>query len=131
MQSDPARRARGAKKFTEIMGQPAEQLERNFADLAPDLGTFILETVFGDVYQDPVLDNRTRMIANVAALTALGTAAPQLRNYLGAALRAGVSRQELVAIMVQLAAFAGLPAAINGVAACREVFAAADGAKKT
>lgn len=129
MQSDPARRARGAKKFSEIMGHPAEQLERNFADLAPDLATFVLETVFGDIYQDPVLDTRTRMIANVAALTALGTAAPQLRNYLNAALRAGVSRQELVAIMVQLAAFAGLPAALNGITACREVFAAADGAK--
>ena len=130
MQSDPARRARGIEKFAEIMGHPVEQMEKNFRDLAPDLATFILETVFGDVYQDNTLDNRTRMIVNVAALTAMGTAQPQLRNYLNAALRAGVSRQQLVAIMVQLAAFAGLPAAINGVAACREVFAAADGAKK-
>ncbi len=130
MQSDPARRARGAKKFAEIMGHPSEQMEKNFTDLAPDLATFILESVFGDVYQDATLDNRTRMIVNVAALTAMGTAQPQLRNYLNAALRAGVSRQELVAIMVQLAAFAGVPAAINGVAACREVFAAADGGKK-
>jgi len=129
MQSDPARRTRGMQKFAEIMGHPVEQMEKNFRDLAPDLGTFILETVFGDVYQDGTLDNRTRMIVNVAALTAMGTAAPQLRNYLNAALRAGVSRQQLVAIMVQLAAFAGLPAAINGVTACREVFAAADGAK--
>lgn len=129
MPSDPARRDRGAKKYTEIMGQPAEQFERNFAD-APELGSFILENVFGGLYQDPVLDNRTRMIVNVAALAALGTAAPQLRNYLNGALRNGVSRPELIAIMTQLAAFAGVPAAINGVNACREVFAAADGAKK-
>ena len=128
MQSDPARRARGAQKYTEIMGQPAENLERNFAD-APALGTFILENVFGGVYQDPTLDNRTRMIVNVAALAALGTAAPQLRNYIGGALRCGVKREELIAIMVQLAAFAGVPAAINGVAACRDVFAAQDGKK--
>lgn len=128
MQSDPARRARGAQKFTEIMGQPAEALERNFTD-APALGTFILENVFGGVYQDPVLDNRTRMIVNVAALTALGNAAPQLRNYIGGALRNGVKREELIAIMVQLAAFVGVPAAINGVAACREVFAAQDAKK--
>jgi 4-carboxymuconolactone decarboxylase len=129
MQSDPNRRAKGAAKYAEIMGRPAEDFERNFAD-APALGTFILENVFGGVYQDPTLDNRTRMIVNVAALTALGTAQPQLKNYIGGALRCGVSRQELIAIMVQLAGFAGVPAAINGVTACREVFAAQDGAKK-
>lgn len=128
MPSDPARRARGAQKYAEIMGQPAENLERNFAD-APELAEFILENVFGGVYQNPVLDNRTRMIINVAALAALGTAAPQLKNYINGALRNAVTREQLIAIMVQIAAFAGVPAGINGVMACREVFAAADAKK--
>lgn len=129
MPSDPNRRALGAKKIMELMGHPAEQLERGFADIAPELGTYILENVFGGVYQDPVLDNRTRMIVNVAALAALGTAAPQLKNYIGGALKNGVSREQLAAIMLQVAVFAGVPAGINGVAACREVFQAQDAKK--
>ncbi len=129
MPSDPARRARGAQKIMELMGHPAEQLERGFADIAPELGTYILENVFGGIYQDPVLDNRTRMVVNVAVLAALGTAAPQLKNYIGGALRNGVTREQLAAIMLQVAAFAGIPAGINGVAACREVFAAQDAKK--
>ncbi len=129
MQSDPARRERGTKKFMEVMGQTPEQLERGFADLAPGVATFILETIYGEIYQSPTLDNRTRQIVTVAALATLGTAGPQLRNHINAALRTGVSRQELVEIMMQLLPFVGVPAAINGVAACREVFAAADGKK--
>ena len=61
-----------------------------------------------------------------AALATLGNAAPQLRTHIGGALRCGVTREELVEIMMQLAPFAGVAAAINGAAACREVFAAAD-----
>ena len=128
--ADPERRARGAKRYTEIMGQPVENLERGFSDIAPDMATWLLENVFGGLYQDHTIDVRTRMIVNVAALAALGNAAPQLRNYLNGALRNGVSREQLVAIMLQVGAFAGAPAGINGIAACREVFQAADAAKK-
>ena len=126
MQSDPERRARGAQKIGEILGQTPEQVERSLGDVAPQLATFVLETIYGDVYQSPALDARSRQIVTVTALATLGTAAPQLRTHIGGALRCGVAREELVEIMMQLAPFAGVAAAINGVVACREVFAAAD-----
>ena len=71
-------------------------------------------------------DSRTRQIVTVAALATQGNAAPQLRTHIGGALRCGVTRQELVEIMMQLVPYVGVAAAINGVAACREVFATAD-----
>lgn len=126
MQSDPERRARGAQKIGEILGQTPEQVERSLGDVAPQLATFVLETIYGEIYQSPALDSRTRQIVTVTALATLGTAAPQLRTHVGGALRCGVGREELVEIMMQLAPFAGVAAAINGVAACREVFSAAD-----
>jgi 4-carboxymuconolactone decarboxylase len=86
----------------------------------------VLETIYGEIYQSKVLDARTRQIVTVAALAALGNAAPQLRTHIGGALRCGVAREELVEIMMQLVPYAGVAVAINGVAACREVFAAAD-----
>lgn len=66
---------------------------------------------------------RDREIATVAALTAMGTAAPQLRVRIGAALHVGVTRTEIVETMMQMSVYAGFPAALNGLAAAREVFA--------
>ncbi len=126
MQSDPARRARGAKKIGEILGQPPEQVERNLGDIAPQLATYVLETIFGEIYQSSVIDSRTRQIVTVTALATLGTAAPQLRTHLQGALRCGVAREELVEIMMQLVPYVGVAAAINGVSACREVFSEED-----
>jgi 4-carboxymuconolactone decarboxylase len=126
MQSDPNRRARGDQKIHEILGQRAEQVEHSLGDIAPDLATYVIETIYGEIYQSPVLDARTRQIVTVAALATLGNAAPQLRTHIGGALRCGVTRGQLVEIMMQLVPYVGVAAAINGAAACREVFAAAD-----
>lgn len=126
MQSDPKRRALGAQKIAEILGQTPEQVERSLGDVAPQMATYVLETIYGEIYQNETLDSRTRQIVTVAALATLGTAAPQLRTHIGGALRCGVTRKELVEIMMQLVPYVGAAAAINGVAACREVFAAAD-----
>jgi 4-carboxymuconolactone decarboxylase len=126
MQIDPTRRARGAKKIGEILGQTPEQVEGSLGDLAPQLATYVLETIYGEVYQSETLDSRTRQIVTVAALATLGTAAPQLRTHIGGALRCGVTREEPVEIMMQLVPYVGVAAAINGVAACRDVFAAQD-----
>jgi 4-carboxymuconolactone decarboxylase len=126
MQSDPQRRARGAQKIGDILGQTPEQVERSLGDIAPQLATYVLETIYGEIYQNEALDSRTRQIVTVAALTTLGTAAPQLRTHIGGALRCGVTREQLVEVMMQLVPYVGVAAAINGVAACREVFAAAD-----
>jgi 4-carboxymuconolactone decarboxylase len=53
----------------------------------------------------------------------MGNAAPQLKVHLQAALNVGVSREEIVETIMQMAVYAGFPAALNGLAAAREVFA--------
>jgi 4-carboxymuconolactone decarboxylase len=65
----------------------------------------------------PGLDLKTRELATVAALTAMGTVRPQLEVHLGAALNAGAIREELVEVIMQMAVYAGFPAALNGIAA--------------
>lgn len=124
MQSDPQIRQRGADKLGEILGQTPQDVEKSLGDLAPKLATYVLEVIYGQIYQSPVLDNRTRQIVTVASLATMGTAGPQLRTHIGGALRCGVSEEELVEIMLQLVPYAGVATAINGLAACRDVFAA-------
>jgi 4-carboxymuconolactone decarboxylase len=74
----------------------------------------------------PGLDLRSREIAVVAALTAMGNAAPQLKVHIQGALNVGVTRTEVVETIMQMAVYAGFPAALNGLTAAREVFAADD-----
>src|SRR5258708_12912534 len=109
MQSDPERRARGAQKIGEILGQTPEQVERSLGDVAPQLATYVLETIYGEIYQNQVLDSRTRQIVTVAALPTLGTAAPQLRTHIGGALRCGVTREQPAEIMMQPVPYVRLP----------------------
>lgn len=76
----------------------------------------------GDAGQGP-LDPLTRELATVALLTAMGTQPAALRHHLRAAIAAGATRAQIVHVLEQMAIYAGFPAALNGVAAAREVFA--------
>src|ERR1700744_1210982 len=107
MQSDSQRRARGAQKIGEILGQTPEQVERSLGDGAPQLATYVLETIYGDIYQSPLLDSRTRQIVTVAALATLGTAAPQLRTHIGGGARCGGTRGGLGENTMQRGAHVG------------------------
>jgi 4-carboxymuconolactone decarboxylase len=99
---------------------------RSLADIAPDFARLLIEFPFGDIYSRPGLDLRAREIAVVAALTAMGNAAPQLKVHIQGALNVGVTRTEVVETIMQMAVYAGFPAALNGLAAAREVFAVND-----
>lgn len=115
---------RGSARLAEIDGSAGAAVIAGLADIAPDLGRYIVEFAFGDVYSSPGLSLREREIATIAALTALGTAHPQLVVHIEAGLRVGLSRQEVIEVITQMAVYAGFPAALNGVAAAREAFAA-------
>lgn len=121
---------RGLAKLREIDGEAGEKVLKSLADIAPDLGRYVIEYPFGDVYSRPGLSKRDRQIATVAALTALGNAAPQLRVHIEAGLIVGLTREEIVEIMIQMSVYAGFPAALNGVFAARDVFRELDARKE-
>jgi 4-carboxymuconolactone decarboxylase len=102
-------------------------LVAGYDDFIPGFSEMLVEFAYGRLYARPGLDLKTRQIATVAALTALGgQTGPQLKINIDHALRAGASREELKEVILQMAAYGGLPAAINGLRAAREVFAEAD-----
>ncbi len=121
-----SRYERGLEMLRRIDGSAGEAVAASLQDIAPDFATYLIEFPFGDIYSRPGLDLRSREIAVVAALTALGTAQPQLKVHIGAALNVGCSREEILEIIMMMAVYAGFPAALNGISAAREVFAAHD-----
>jgi len=112
---------RGVEILEAVTGNPAEQLTSRVAELAPDFARMTIEFPFGDLYARDALDLRTREVAAVAALAALGTAAPQLRVHVAAALHLGLAREEVVEILMQTAIYAGFPAALNALAQCHDL----------
>jgi 4-carboxymuconolactone decarboxylase len=121
--NDTTRYDRGLALLKQTQGENAEKVLKSLENIAPDLGRYAADFVFGDIFSRPGLDLKTREMISVAALTVLGTAAPQLRVHIGAALQVGCTQQEIVEIIMQMAVFAGFPAALNGIQAAREVFA--------
>ena len=62
-------------------------------------------------------------IAVIASLTTQGNAAPQLKVHIQAALNVGCTRAEVLEVIMQMAVYAGFPAALNGMLAAKEAFA--------
>jgi 4-carboxymuconolactone decarboxylase len=118
---------RGARALAGIDGRGGQKVVDALADVAPDFARYLVEFPFGDIYSRPGLDLRAREIATIAALTAMGNAAPQLKVHIQAGLNVGLTREEVVEILMQMAVYAGFPAALNGLFAAKEVFAARGG----
>lgn len=120
------RLTRGMRQLDRIDGSGGQAVIDALADIAPDFATYLLEFPFGDIYSRDGLSLRDREIATIAALAAMGTAQPQLKVHVQAGLNVGLSQDEIVEILMQMAVYAGFPAALNGLFAAREVFAAAE-----
>ncbi|PZO00784.1 MAG: 4-carboxymuconolactone decarboxylase [Hyphomicrobiales bacterium] len=117
------RYVRGQRALADIDGAAGQAVIDALADIAPDFARYVIEFPFGDIYSRPGLDLRSREVATIAALAALGHAAPQLKVHIRAGLNVGLTQAEIVEILMQMAVYAGFPAALNGLFAAREVFA--------
>lgn len=113
----------GQLMLQKVDGKGGDAVVESLQDIAPDFTQYLIEFPFGDIYSRPGLDLRSREIATVAALTALGNATPQLKVHIGAALHVGLTQDEIIEVIMQMAVYAGFPAALNGLFAAKEVFA--------
>jgi len=120
------RKIKGSKVINTIMENGSERLQKGLESIAPDLGKYVLEFIFGDLYSRDGLDLKMKQILTVTILATLGNAKPQLNYHINGALNLGVSRKDIVDILIHISGYAGFPAAMNGVATAKEVFAERD-----
>ncbi|WP_416306989.1 carboxymuconolactone decarboxylase family protein [Neptunicella sp. SCSIO 80796] len=112
----------GLEKLREIDGQAGEKVIESLMNIAPDLAKYIIEFPFGDIYQRPGLDLKSRELVTVAALAALGHCQPQLNVHINGALNVGCKPEEIIEVIIQMAVYAGFPAALNAMFVAKEVF---------
>jgi 4-carboxymuconolactone decarboxylase len=111
---------RGVAVLQLLSGEAIEQVTNKVAEIAPDFARMTIEFPFGDLYSRGVLDLRTREVAAVSSLAALGRI-PQLRVHVAAALNLGVTREEIVELLMQISIYAGFPLALNALAECHDL----------
>jgi 4-carboxymuconolactone decarboxylase len=88
----------------------------------PDLGTLAVEFNYGQIFSRPGLDLKSRLLAAVAGLTALGNT-KQLKFYINGALNVGWTQEEILEAMLQMVIYAGFPVALNTIlTVANEVF---------
>ncbi|MCQ4260502.1 carboxymuconolactone decarboxylase family protein [Stutzerimonas stutzeri] len=113
----------GLAKLEQIDGEAGRKVIASLQAIAPDLARYVIEFPFGDIYQRPGLDLPQRELATVAALTALGHCQPQLAVHIHGALNVGCKPEQIIEVIIQMAVYAGFPAALNGMATAKAVFA--------
>lgn len=120
----PDRHAIGVATLNAITGGSGEPMVESLKGIVPDVADWIVAFAYGDLMARPGLDKRTRQTATTAASTALGTATSQLKAHIGGARDAGCAPRRVTEAILRMAAYAGSAAAVNGVAAARQAFAA-------
>ena len=123
-----ARRERGLAVLASIDGDAGRAVFGSLADISPALAHHIAAFGFGDVYDRPGLDPRSRQLVTIGVLTALGGCEPQLKVHIGAALNVGLTREEITEAILHSCVYAGFPRSLNAIFAAQEVFAEHDDA---
>ena len=113
---------RGIEIAEQLAAEKLEELTTSrVAELAPDFARMAIEFPLGDLYSRDGLDLRSREIAAISSLATLANAGPQLRVHIRAATTVGVTKTEIIEILMQTAVYAGFPAALNALACCHDL----------
>jgi 4-carboxymuconolactone decarboxylase len=122
MQPEESRYDRGLGTMRAIFGTGIESALKGLAATNPDLARYLVEFPFGDIYPHPGLDLKTREMLTVAALTVLGYVQAELKEHIRGAMNVGCTRNEILEIILQMAVYAGFPAALEAVRTAASVF---------
>lgn len=120
-ETDALQRGRAAAEATNPGIEAA--LAARYDDVLPGFSTSLIEVAYGHFYTREGLDEKTRYLGTIAALTAIGgQTRPQLKINIQNALNAGATQNEIAEMIHQMALYGGLPAMINALNAAIEVF---------
>ena len=100
--------------------------EANKSDFDADFQRLITETAWGSVWARPGLDKKTRHLLTIAMLATLGNH-EELAMHIRATRNTGVTREEVKEVLLQVAVYAGIPAANAAIAIAKRVFVEMDG----
>lgn len=116
------RQERGLKLLGEMLGAERTEATRQlWQSISPDFESYLLEFLFGEIWQRPTLDLRTRSLITIASLASLGRPLALELN-LRMALNNGATKEDITETLLQVAPFAGFPACWEALTVANRVF---------
>jgi 4-carboxymuconolactone decarboxylase len=113
---DDPRYEAGLKVRREVLGDAhVDRALANATDFSRPFQEFITRSAWGEAWTRPGLDRRTRSCITLAVLTAL-RAENEIPMHVRAAVRNGLSPEEILEVLIHTAVYAGVPAANSAVA---------------
>ena len=126
MSMEKTRYELGLATMRKMFGPDVDSALKGLEDSSPDLARCLVEFPFADVYSLPGLDMNTREMLTIAALTVLGYPQAELKDHIRGALHIGCTRDQVLEIILQMAVYAGFPAALEAVKTATVVFSEID-----
>lgn len=112
----------GMEQLQKIDGAGGEAVIRSLEDISPDLGKYIVEFAFGDIYTRKELTLQEREIVTITSLLTAGGCEPQLEVHIHAALHVGVTPQKIVETFLQCIPYTGFPKVLNAIFVAKRIF---------
>ena len=113
----------GMEQLKTIDGKGGENVIKSLEDIAPDLGKFIVEFAFGEIYTRGGLTTEEREMITLSSLLTAGGCEPQLKVHINGALNVGISPEKVIETFLQCIPYTGFPKVLNAVFAAKRVFA--------
>lgn len=113
---------KGKEMLDKIDGKGGREVINSLKDIAPDLGMYIVEFAFGDIYMRDGLDLKERELITITSLLSMGGLEPQLKVHINAALNVGISKEKIIEAFIQCIPYVGFPRVLNAVSIAREIF---------
>lgn len=123
---DQTRYQVGVAQLKKIDGVGGEKVIESLKTIAPDLGNYIIEFAFGDIYPREGLSLQERELITITSLLTAGGCEPQLDVHINGALNVGILPEKIIETFIQCIPYTGFPKVLNAVAVAKEVFAARD-----
>lgn len=112
----------GMKQLKTIDGIGGEKVIESLEDISPDLGKFIIEFAFGDIYTRQGLNLKERELITITSLLTAGGCEPQLEVHINGALNVGISAEKIVETFLQCIPYTGFPRVLNAISIAKKVF---------
>ena len=113
----------GAEKLKEIDGIGGENVIQSLQDIAPDVGKYIIEFAFGDVYTRSELNMQEREMITITSLLTTGGCEPQLEVHINGSLNVGLSPEKIIETFIQCIPYTGFPKVLNAIYTAKIIFA--------
>ncbi len=113
----------GMEQLKAIDGKGGENVIKSLEDIAPDLGKFIVEFAFGDIYTREGLTTEEREMITLSSLLTVGGCEPQLEVHINGALNVGISPEKVIETFLQCIPYTGFPKVLNAIFAAKKLFA--------